>query len=131
MRPSGSTPSSAAISREPTNVAIAPSLIGEELPAVTVPSLVNAGFNAASFAAVVSGRIDSSRVTDSTGNTYPSCRPLSHAAAARSCERSAHSSCASREMPSSAATASAQAPSDAVHCAGNFGFTMRQPTCVG
>jgi hypothetical protein len=50
-------------------VAIAPSLTGEALPAVTVPSLVNAGFNAASLASVVSGRIDSSRLTPSTGST--------------------------------------------------------------
>ena len=34
-------------------------------------------------------------------------------------------------MPRSRATASAHAPSEAVQWAGNFGFTMRQPTCVG
>src|SRR5690606_27176137 len=53
-RPSGSTASSAASEAGPTRVAIAPSLIGEELPAVTAPPATNAGPSAASFSAEVS-----------------------------------------------------------------------------
>ncbi len=62
-RPSTGMPRSAAAPAEPTSTAIAPSLMGDELPAVTVPSLVKAGFSAASAAGVVSARIDSSRIT--------------------------------------------------------------------
>jgi hypothetical protein len=40
---------------------LAPSLSGEELPAVTVPPATNAGASAASFASEVSVRMPSSR----------------------------------------------------------------------
>ena len=44
-------------------MAIAPSLIGEELPAVTVPPFVKAGRRRPNDSIVLSGRIDSSRRT--------------------------------------------------------------------
>ncbi len=52
-RPSTGTPRSAAACWLPTSRAIAPSLTGEALPAVTLPSGVNAGLSWASFSAVV------------------------------------------------------------------------------
>ena len=61
--PSGSTPSSRAFSSLATTSAAAPSLIPLALPAVTVPPSRNAGFSAASFSALVSGRGCSSRTT--------------------------------------------------------------------
>src|SRR5690625_47106 len=67
--PSRPTPASSA-----SNSAEAPSFIGEELPAVTVPSGRNTGRRLANFSAVVSGRIDSSRSRSapSTGSTSSS-----------------------------------------------------------
>ncbi len=55
MRASGCTPSAFARSAVETTTAAAPSLMPEALPAVTDPSLANAGFSAASFSAVLSG----------------------------------------------------------------------------
>ena len=57
--------------------AAAPSLIPDELPAVTVPPARNAGFSAASFSSVVSGRGCSSRTTSPTGTSSSSKRPAS------------------------------------------------------
>ena len=54
-RPSGSAPSSAALSALAITSAAAPSLMPLELPAVTVPSGRKAGFSAASFSRDVSG----------------------------------------------------------------------------
>ena len=53
---SGLRPSFAARSAVATTTAAAPSLMPEALPAVTVPSFLNAGFSAASFSAVVPAR---------------------------------------------------------------------------
>ena len=50
MRASGVTPSARARSADITTSADAPSFTGGALPAVTVPSFLNAGFNAASDA---------------------------------------------------------------------------------
>ena len=50
MRASGVTPSSRARSADITTSADAPSFTGGALPAVTVPSFLNAGFNVASDA---------------------------------------------------------------------------------
>src|SRR6266545_4653354 len=127
--PSGSTPSSPARPADPSSTAIAPSLIGEELPAVTVPPLLNAGLRAARASSEVEGRIDSSRVTASIGMTY-SWRFFCQASAVRWWLRRDHSSCSARPMPSSAATDSAQAPSERVQRSGNAGLTSRQPTWV-
>ena len=48
------------------STAEAPSVICDELPAVTLPSGLNAGFSLASVSAVVSGRMPSSAVTISS-----------------------------------------------------------------
>ena len=53
----------ARVSAAITTSAAAPSLTPGALPAVTVPSFLNAGFSAPSDSAVVSARIDSSRST--------------------------------------------------------------------
>ena len=57
----GRRPSSSAVSAEASSTAAAPSLMPEELPAVTVPSVRNTGRSWASFSGVVSGRGCSSR----------------------------------------------------------------------
>ena len=54
-----------AVSADITTSAAAPSLTPGALPAVTVPSFLNAGFSAPSASAVVSSRIGSSRSTTS------------------------------------------------------------------
>ena len=76
----------------------APSLTPGALPAVVVPSGSKTGWSAASFSSVVSRRIPSSAITSPTATISSSKRPASCAAAARACERYAHSSCSSREM---------------------------------
>ena len=62
--------------RSPSSSAPAPSLSGDALPAVTVPSFANAGFSFASFSTDVSGRMPSSRACSSsptgTGTTHES-----------------------------------------------------------
>ena len=68
IRAFGSTPSAFALSSDMTSTAAAPSLSGQELPAVTVPfSGSNAGLSSASFSIVVPGRGPSSRVASPTG----------------------------------------------------------------
>ena len=103
-----------------TTSAAAPSLIPEEVPAVTVPSLVERRAQAASRSAVVSGRGCSSRVHDH--GLAPPLRhadrprsrrrrsPASIAAAARRWLRRAKASCSARLISSSAATFSAVTP---------------------
>ena len=59
--PSGSAPSSCALSSDAITSAAAPSFSPDELPAVTVPFVRNAGFSVASFSALVVGRGCSSR----------------------------------------------------------------------
>jgi hypothetical protein len=135
ISPSGSSPSSAATSSVPISAAVAPSLIGDELPAVTGPFSENAERSFRSFSRLVSGRTDSSRRIvipsgSSTGNTKPSCTPASHAAAARRCERRAKASICARLTPTSAATTSAAWPSGTVHFVGILGLTSRQPSAV-
>ena len=49
-------PSSLALSPAISTTAAAPSVSGDELPAVTLPVGSNAGFSAASFSSVVSAR---------------------------------------------------------------------------
>ena len=59
---------------EPTRTAAAPSLSGEALPAVTVPSCLNAGLSLASLSMLESGRMPSSRSSSLPGTptTQPS-----------------------------------------------------------
>ena len=104
-RASGSTPSSSAAAGLARTIALAPSLSGEELPAVIWVVSGCAG-SAASFSAVVS-----SRMLSSCSNTRAACRrvagistgwiscarrPESRAAAACWCERRANASISSR-----------------------------------
>ncbi len=51
----------------PISTADAPSLSGEALPAVTVPSFTNAGLSFASFSSEESARMPSSRVSSVPG----------------------------------------------------------------
>ena len=62
MRATGSTPIVPAASAEPISSAEAPSLSGEALPAVIVPSGRKAVLSPASFSAWCLRRMDSSRV---------------------------------------------------------------------
>ncbi len=57
IRARGVSPSASAFSRAISSTAAAPSEICDALPAVTTPSGLNAGFNAASASSVVSGRM--------------------------------------------------------------------------
>ncbi len=137
IRAIGAKPSRSARSRPTTSRAAAPSFRPEELPAVTVPSVLKAGRSAASFSASVSGRGCSSvsttiagpfRCGTSTGTISSSKRPSSMAAAARRWLSSAKASCSSRVIPQRSATTSAVMPSEIVHSSGIFGFTNRQPS---
>jgi hypothetical protein len=74
------------------------------LPAVVVPSGSKTGFSSESFARVVSERMLSSASTSPTRTISSEKRPPCCASDARRCERYAHASCSSREMPSSRAT---------------------------
>ena len=111
-------PSAVASSAFMSTTADAPSVRGDELPAVTEPCLRSkAGRSLASLSSEESVRTPSSRsMTFSySGGTYtgvisavsrPSCVP----AAASSCERRAHASWSSREIPFSFAMRSADSP---------------------
>ena len=67
MRARGLSPSFSAFSADMTSTAAAPSFSGQALPAVTVPSGLNAGLSSASFSTVVPGRGPSSLVTSPSG----------------------------------------------------------------
>lgn len=99
----------------------APSEMGEELPAVTVPSARKAGRRPAREPAVVPGRTDSSlsTMTDpprgsgtDTGMISSARRPDSWAPAALWCERAANSSCAWRLIGSRSLRCSVRRPMD-------------------
>ena len=107
-RASGSRPSCRAPSSVVTTRQAAPSLICEELPAVTVPPSRKTGRSLASFSKLVSGRGPSSEwiVTGgpfgwgaSTVTISSSKRPASVAATARRCDSSAKASWSSRDTP--------------------------------
>ena len=99
-RASGSIPCSLAYASLHTTTAAAPSVRGEEVPAVTVPSAMNAGFRSASPSRLVSSRMQPSRPMRappvSTGTISSSSRPPARAAAARRWLSSANASCSSR-----------------------------------
>ena len=115
IRASGVMPRSAALRSLMITTAAAPSLSGQQLPAVTVPSGRNTGCSVATFSSVVPARGPSSAVT-----TVPSGRvsgvmsrcqkPLASAFSARFCDRTPNSSCACRVMPRNCATFSAVWP---------------------
>ena len=69
IRARGSRPSASALSSDMTRMAAAPSLSGQALPAVTVPSGLKTGLSAASFSTVVPGRGPSSR-SDGVGGDH-------------------------------------------------------------
>ena len=74
IRAIGSRPAFFAPASLATSTADAPSLSGEALPAVTVPSLTNAGLSLASFSSELSARMPSSRAksVSATGSTQSS-----------------------------------------------------------
>ena len=98
-----------------TSMAAAPSLICDELPAVTTPSGLKAGFRLASFSSDESGLMPSSREKRAapsspvTGTGMISCstRPSSVARAARRCDSREKRSLSSREMSHFSAISSA------------------------
>ena len=134
-RPRGSRPSDASASSLTSSRAAAPSLSGEELPAVTVPPARNTGLSAASFASDVSARMPSSASTThrrrATGRSSAAKSPRAVAAAARWWLRSANASCRSRSMPCRAATSSAVSPIASTPCRSRIrGLVSRQPSRV-
>jgi hypothetical protein len=129
IRASGVSPSCSALSADMTSTAAAPSLRGQALPAVTLPSGLNTGLSLASTSIVVPGRGPSSCLTTvswtSTGlpsrsvsvcagtvtDTISASKwPESRASTARFWEMTAHSSCCSRVTPQRSATFSAVIP---------------------
>src|SRR6185437_5604684 len=91
----------AAYSSVQTSVADAPSVSGDDVPAVTLPSASNAGASPASASAVVSGRMQPSSLTvlpsASTIGTISSLSlPAARAAAAFWCDATANLSCSAR-----------------------------------
>ena len=83
----------------PLNDGAAALLIGDELPAVTVPSLRNTGLSCASFSRLVSARTFSSRSSSGTSAISSANAPRSQAAAAFRWLLRANSSCCSRVIP--------------------------------
>ena len=132
MRAIGSRPSVSPARSSPMKSAAAPSLSGDEFPAVTVPSARKTGRSLASASSELDGRMLSSRSTSvpATGTISSSKRPASQAAAACRWLRRAKASCASREIEYRSARISALSPSDTVHRSGISGLTIRQPRVV-
>ena len=122
MRAIGRHPSSRARASEVTSTAAAPSLMPDELPAVTDPdpSRLKAGLSDASLSRVVSGRGGSSTDTSTPaspfaadaeiGTTSSANRPASWASAQRCCDDSANASCSSLVTPHRSTTFSAVSP---------------------
>ena len=115
MRASGVRPSDFAYSSSSTTTAAAPSLRGQELPAVTLPSSLKAGLSVASTSRVVSGLIPSSWLTSlpsgvATVMISRSKMPVSRALVARIWLLYAYSSISWRETPYCSATFSAVIP---------------------
>jgi hypothetical protein len=104
MRASGSRPSRPSAGSSVNNMAAAPSLSGEALPAVTDPSGRKLGRRRRNASSEVSARMLSSRSRSRRSSlsvtklTSSSNRPASQAAAARWCDRRANASCASRPI---------------------------------
>ena len=113
-RARGARPSSSAFSRAMSSTAAAPSEICDELPAVTVPSSLNAGLSAASASRVVSRRmpwsVARSSPSASSGMISRSKRPSSVARTASWCERRPRASCSERGISHCFAISSAEMP---------------------
>ncbi len=120
-----------------TTIAEAPSDSGLLEPAVTTPSLVNAGLSAASFSRVVVRGVSSAvsvtcsrPLVVSTGTISASKAPLAIALAARSWLCMPKASESSRVIPSSAATRSAVSPRVIVCSESCLALTNRHPSAV-
>ena len=112
MRANGVMPSAFAFDSLITTRAAAPSFKAQQLPAVTVPSGRNTGFNCETPSNVTFGRGPSSlEITEPSGKVTGvmslAQNPLAIAAWAKTWLRTANSSCSPREMPLSWATFSA------------------------
>ena len=108
-----------AFAADMTTIADAPSEIWLALPAVMLPALSNAGRSLPSDSTVVSARTPSSVSTrigsplrwgTGTGTISSANLPSLMAAAARSCDLAARSSCGARSSPADAAYFSVPAP---------------------
>ena len=132
MRASGSRPSLPPAASSPIHSAPAPSLSGEALPAVTVPSVARRRASACR-APPASCRGRSSRRARAPPGTGDDPVVVEAGVPGRRGGRwlrSANSSCCSRVMPWMPASFSVLSPSEIVHCAGIRGLTMRQPSVV-
>ena len=117
-RARGRSPSAFAFSSLMIRTAAAPSVICDELPAVTLPSSLNAGLSLARDSRLLSGRMPSSRTKTSlplsvstvTGTISFSNRPSSVARAARLWLSTLNASSSSRLMPHLSAISSAEMP---------------------
>ena len=103
-RASGVMPSSLARTSLMITNAAAPSFNGQALPAVTVPSTWNTGFNPANPSSVVPARGHSSAVItvpsgNVTGVISLAQNPFANALAANVWERNANSSCSALVIP--------------------------------
>ena len=118
IRARGLRPNSSAFSRVISSTAAAPSEIWLELPAVTLPSSLNAGLSSESVSRLVSGRMPWSVTTVSSvpfiltfiGIVSRSKRPSSVAWCASWCERSPSSSSSERGISHLSAIISAEMP---------------------
>ena len=114
IRARGLTPSSSAFARDITNTAAAPSEICEEVPAVILPSGLNAGCKPASVSRLVSGRMPWSVTTleplTCTGTISRAKAPDRVASWASRCDRTASSSSSDRAISYSSAISSAPSP---------------------
>ena len=102
MRASGVRPSSRALVSDMITTAAAPSLSGQQLPAVTVPSGRNTGCSVATFSSVTPGRGPSSlEITVPSGSVIGvmslAQKPSAMAFSARFCERTPNSSISARD----------------------------------
>ena len=114
IRARGLSPRACAFSRVISSTAAAPSEICDELPAVILPSGLNAGLRPASVSSVVSGRMPWSLTYVSpltgTGTISRSNFPSSVARWASWCDRTASSSSSAREISQRSAIISAPSP---------------------
>ena len=114
----GVSPLALAVSASASTRKAAPSFMPEALPAVTVPSFLNAGRIPASFSAVVPGfgcssvskMVSPLRDFSVIGTIWSLKRPSSIAIAARRCDSAANSSCSSRVISHFSARFSAVIP---------------------
>ena len=114
MRASGLSPFAWANSSVQTRTKAAPSVSGEEVPAVTEPEASNAGFNPARVSASVPGRMQPSSDTKPASVSIPTISsaklPASRAPLARAWLATAKASCVTRSIPYFTARFSAVIP---------------------